>query len=105
MQAEQLIAADEFCSCYNIEVSFIDALSKMGLVEIRTMEQKYFIDVDQVAQVERMVRLHYDLNINLEGIDAINNLLQRVEGLQDEITLLRNRLKFYEENMSSPEVS
>jgi hypothetical protein len=36
------------------------------------------------------------MDINLEGIEAISYLLQRVENLQDEVNVLRNRLRFYE---------
>ena len=44
-----------------------------------------------------MIRLHYDLNINLEGLDAVYNLLKRVENLQSEITSLHNKLRIYED--------
>lgn len=97
MQTNDLIAADEFCVSHNIEVSFINSLSEMGLIEMTTMEERCFIDVNQVSLVERMVRMHYDLNINLEGIDAITHLLTKVEELQNELNLVRNRLRFYEQ--------
>ncbi len=40
--------------------------------------------------------MHYDLNINLEGIDAIYHLLNRVSALQQELETVKNRLKFHE---------
>jgi hypothetical protein len=43
-----------------------------------------------------MMRLHYDLEINLEGIDAIYNLLKQVEDLQNQVVTLRNKLNIYE---------
>jgi hypothetical protein len=42
------------------------------------------------------MRLHYDLDINLEGIEAITSLLNRVKSMQEEIRELRNRLEGYE---------
>jgi hypothetical protein len=97
MQPKDLIAADDFCLSHHIEVSFINSLSDMGLIEMTTMEERCFIDANQLHVIERMVRMHYDLNINLEGIDAITHLLNRVEELQSELVMLRNRLRFYEE--------
>jgi hypothetical protein len=47
--------------------------------------------------LEKIVRLYYDLDINIEGIDAVINLLQRMEDMQHEIVLLKNRLRLYEE--------
>jgi len=43
------------------------------------------------------MRLHFDLHINLEGLDAVYHLLQRVENLQSEITSLNNKLRLYED--------
>ena len=37
--------------------------------------------------------LHYDLDINLEGIDAIYNLIKKIESLNEHILELRNKLK------------
>jgi len=46
--------------------------------------------------VEKMMRLHYDLHINLEGIDAISNLLKQVQDLKKENQILKNKLKTYD---------
>jgi len=40
--------------------------------------------------------LHVDLDINIEGLDAISHLLQKVNALQNELVALRNRLQIYE---------
>lgn len=96
MQKEYLIAVDEFCSSHNIEVSFISSLQQTGLIEIRTIKEAGYIDINQLQQVEKFIRFYYDLDINLEGIEAITCLLQRINNMQDEIILLRNRLRLYE---------
>ncbi len=54
------------------------------------------IEASAIPQVEKIMRLHFDLNINLEGIDVIINLLQQIETLQEEITQLKRRLSLYE---------
>jgi hypothetical protein len=96
MQTKYLIAVDEFCSNNNIEISFISSLQQTGLIEITTVKETGFIDPGQLQQLERFIRLYYDLDINLEGIETITHLLQRINSLQDEIIVLRNRLRFYE---------
>lgn len=48
--------------------------------------------------LEKIARLHYYLDINIEGIDTVINLLNRINDMQDEISLLWNRLKLYEGN-------
>ena len=52
----------------------------------------------KLSEIEKLVRLHYDLDINLEGIEAITYLLNRVKNMQAEIILLKNRLSIYEDD-------
>jgi hypothetical protein len=98
MQTKNLIALDEFCANHSIEISFITLLQHTGLIEIKTIQESVFIDADQLRDLEKMVRLFYELDINLEGIETINHLLQRINSLHNEITELKNRLRFYETN-------
>ncbi len=91
-----LISIDDFCSSCNVETSFINTLNQTGLIEITSVEENLYINIDHMPQLEKIVRLHYELDINLEGIETIIHLLHRINGLQDEITQLRNRLELYE---------
>lgn len=101
MATEQLIKADDFCTSHNIEIEFIQSLNEYGLIEITTIEETGFVHTDQLPQLEQFIRLHYELDINLAGIDAIANLLQRIEIMQHEIRSLKNRLHAYEANEGS----
>jgi hypothetical protein len=96
MANENLIPAQEFCFHHNIEISFIDSLQEYGLLEVHTMEGTGYIDEEQLEELEKMVRLHYDLNINMEGIDAIRHLLQHLHSLEHDLVTLRNSLRLYE---------
>jgi hypothetical protein len=96
MKTEYLIAVDEFCSVHGIEISFINSLQQNGLIEITTVKKREFIDAEQLYHLEKFVRFYYDLDINLGGIETITHLLKRISEMQDEITSLRNRLRFYE---------
>ena len=98
MQTEYLIALDEFCASHNIEISFISSLEQNGLIEITTVQDAGFIDASQLQHLEKIVRFYYELDINLEGIETITHLLQRINSLQDEIIALKNRLRLYEIN-------
>lgn len=98
MQNGDLVAVEEFCACHDIEISFISSLQQNGLIEITTIEQTRFIQIDQLPEVEKFVRLHYELDINIEGIETISNMLNRMRCMQEEITILRNQLRIYELN-------
>lgn len=100
MQSENLIPIDEFCTIHNIEFSFIISLQQTGLIEIVTIQDLSFIDARQLLHLEKLVNFHYELNINVEGIETIIHMLDRINNMQTEINTLKNRLHFYE--MHSP---
>jgi len=96
MKTEYLVAVDDFCANHNIEVSFISSLQQSGLIEITTKQKKIYLEPTQLQQVEKFIRFYYEFDINLEGIETITHLLQRLNSQQDEIIRLRNRLRLYE---------
>jgi hypothetical protein len=63
---------------------------------VLVMKLKFHIEKEQLVQLEKFVRLYYDLDINLEGIETINYLLQRMNSMNDEIRTLKNKLRLYE---------
>ena len=96
MIQEHLISTQTLCSHYNIEISFVDALNKMGLIQIEIIDQSQYIHQDQIGNLEKIIRLHNELNVNLEGIDVVFNLLEKERALRNELIALKNRLRLYE---------
>ncbi|TCJ14592.1 MerR family transcriptional regulator [Flaviaesturariibacter flavus] len=95
MQDEHYISVEEFCTHLNIEKAFIRSLYDQGLIELTTVEEDILLPLSQLVEVEQMIRLHYDLNVNIEGIDVIRHILKRLEEAQERIYRLKNRLRFY----------
>jgi uncharacterized Fe-S cluster-containing MiaB family protein len=96
MNKGNMIPADEFCASHNIEITFINSLQEAGLIEITTISETEYIHENQLNELEKIVRLYYEMDINLEGIETVIHLLQQINDMQDEITLLKNRLRLYE---------
>jgi hypothetical protein len=94
-QEKDLIPASEFCLHYHVEMNFIQSLQEYGLLQTVVEEENVFIPTAHLCELEKLARLHYDLNINMEGIDVILHLLQRLREAQHEAAGLRNRLKMY----------
>ena len=95
MDTNKLVSIQKICTHYKIPVSFVEALQEYELLEITIENNDYYLKVAQLHDIEKMMRLHYDLDINLEGIDAIYHLLKQVESLQAEILALKNKLRSY----------
>ncbi len=92
MEPEELIPAKDFCIHHNIEYSFIDTLHNSGLIGITTVHQSSYILPDELHKLEKFVRLHYDLDINVEGIETISYLLEKIENMQKEIAKLNSSI-------------
>jgi chaperone modulatory protein CbpM len=84
------------CTQYRVDIALVRAIGEFGLVDINEEGEQVLVPIDGLAELERVLRLHTDLGINLEGIAAIETLLQRVQGLEEELRFLRSRLKVYE---------
>lgn len=97
MDTTHLISIQQFCKHYQVPVTFIKALQEYELVEITITDNENYLKTTQLHDIEKMMRLHYDLDINLEGIDAIYNLLKQVEDLQSQIVSLKNKLNAFED--------
>jgi hypothetical protein len=96
MEAQELIIVDVFCQEYHIETSLIWELEEFGLLETIQEEEVCYLHKNDIITIEKIVRLHADLNINKEGIEVILSLLDKVNQLNNEIKKLKNRLNLYE---------
>lgn len=93
MANPKLILIETLCTHYEIEVSFIDSLSELGLIELHTVEEIQYLPEETLSLLEKMIRIHQDLHINPEGIDVIFRLLDKVETLNKELQETRRKLK------------
>ena len=96
MRTENLITVNDFCVYHNVEYTFVDYLADAGLVQVKTVNKTNCIPIDEIQKLERLVRLHNELEINEPGIATINNLLQKLEDMQQEMSYLKSRLSLYE---------
>jgi len=96
MNVAEFIPLQEISKHYEVEVSFINDLGEIGLIQISIIEETHYVHQDQIRNIEKMIRLHHDLNVNIEGIDAVFNLLDKIDALQEELNGVKNRLKIYE---------
>jgi hypothetical protein len=92
MDRKELIPVKDFCIHHNIQYSFISDLKNSGLISVTSVKRSACINPDDINKLEKFVRMHYDLEINIEGIETIHYLLEKIEEMQKEIVNLRNKL-------------
>lgn len=91
-----LIIIREYCEKSHTDPTFLISLEEGGLIEIRTIDGEQYLLASQLRELERYSHLYYDLSINIEGIDAIHHMLERMENLQREIYQLRRQLRHFQ---------
>jgi chaperone modulatory protein CbpM len=87
-----LIATTDICTFHEVEYAFINSLGEAGLLELKVVKQSTFVPETELQKLEKMIRMHNELEINVAGIEAIIHLLSRVEEMQEEMRVMRNRL-------------
>jgi len=92
MSTKNLILLNNLCTHYNVEISFFNSLNEFGLVEIISVEKVQYIHLNKITDIEKMIRIHQELNVNIEGIDVVLNLLEKIEELQNELIITKNKL-------------
>lgn len=94
MSAKRILYS-ECIRIYEVKESFIDSLNELGLIRVEDAENDRFIEYEDLATLEQFVRWHNEMDINVEGIEALHYMLERVRNLQTEIEQLQNELRFY----------
>lgn len=100
---KELFAIRAYCSLHGVDHSFITSLSDEGLITITVENDDEFIEEEQLQDLEIYTRLHHDMGINTEGIDAIRHLIHKLRSLQVELNSLKDRLRVYEDYRNLPE--
>lgn len=86
------ISREELVKIYNIEITFFDSLEEAGLLKTVTENEVKYLLYDELELFERFANWHYDLDVNLPGVEVIHHLLQKIERLTEENRRLIQRL-------------
>lgn len=78
------ISREELVKIYNIEITFFDSLQHSGLLKTETEDEVTYLLYDELPAFERFATWHYDLEVNVPGIEIIHQLLSKMEALQME---------------------
>ncbi|MFM1877911.1 MAG: hypothetical protein RLZZ241_777 [Bacteroidota bacterium] len=89
---KKYIEIQEFCTGHHLEESFIFQLQDLGVIRLKMAQNQAVIRRRELDKLERLVRLHRDLEINLQGLQAVQHLLEQLDEARLEIQELRQRL-------------
>lgn len=86
------ISREELVRIYNIEINFFDELVDSGLLNIQTENEIRYVMYEDLPNFERFTNWHYDLDINLPGLEVIHDMLKKMESLRQRNRELMQKL-------------
>ena len=98
MNSEYIIVK-EYCTYNQIEPDFVVQLEDEGLIEIKFFDDERYIHVSQLSNLEQYTRWHYELSVNIAGIDVMQNLLNKINEMQGEIDRLKQQIKLIDSSL------
>lgn len=89
------ISREDLVRIYNIELTFFDSLQDAGLLKTENENEIIYLNYEDLPAFERLTTWHYDLEVNLPGLEVLQHLIHKVEELTDENRRLRQRKTNY----------
>ncbi|PKF74091.1 chaperone modulator CbpM [Chryseobacterium sp. PMSZPI] len=86
------ISREELVKIYNIEITFFDELVDYGLLNVQIENNIYYLMYEDLPDLEKFANWHYDLEINLPGLEVIHNMLKKLDALKKRNRELMNKL-------------
>ncbi len=81
---QEKISRDDVVKHYNIEIHFLDSLEEFGLLKTFEEDHIKYIYYEELPNLERFANWHYDLEVNLPGLEIIHDLLLKMDNLLKE---------------------
>lgn len=78
------ISREELIKIYQVEITFFDELETYGLLQTETENDVKYISHSELSLFEKLANWHYDLEVNMPGLEVIRHLLSQIEQLQNE---------------------
>lgn len=93
---KKYIRIQEFCQGHNLSETFVFELHDLGVIQIRQVDDLTVFPARDLNRLERLVRLHRDLELNPQGLHAVEHVLNQLESARREIRELRSLLGRWE---------
>lgn len=94
---DERISREELVKIYNIEITFFDELVDFGLLNVQTENEIRYLSYEDLPTFERFTNWHYDLEINLPGLEVIHDMLGKMASLQQKNRDLISKLSMISE--------
>lgn len=93
MDQKKYLSIQQICTSYQVNQSLLVALEEYELIEIEYTNEEGYLGVDELAKLERLLRLNHDLDINVAGLCVVHELLEERKMLREELNRLQRQME------------
>ena len=76
------ISREDIVRLYNVGVACCGDGASSGRIQTGVINKTTYLHYDQLSDFERFTHWHYDLEVNMAGLEIIHHLLQQIEELR-----------------------
>ncbi len=91
MSEIQYIAVRQLCDCYQIDMQLLENFAAAGLFTPTIENDQWFLEREELAELESLIRLVQDFQIDLDALDIIRHLRTQVLQLREQVRFLEYR--------------
>ncbi len=95
MEIEKYFLVRQFCISHDIEIELIESLHEIGFIKIRQIENQNYIHFESLSILEKAIRLNRDLALEINELEIVLGLLEKIENLQEKNKVLKAKLESY----------
>jgi chaperone modulatory protein CbpM len=93
MDEKKYLSIQQICTSYQVNQSLLVALEEYELIEIQYTNEEAYLGIDELAKLERLLRLNQDLDINVAGLVVVHELLEERKTLREELNRLQRQME------------
>ena len=87
---KKYVTIKELAAFHHIEEAYIMEFVQTGIIPAHKRKSVMHIHLEDVSELERAIRLHRDLQVNLHGVEIICRLRNRIIRLEEEMAVLKD---------------
>lgn len=89
----EYISIKSLANFHNLDEGLLLEIVEYEIVPVKRSRSEISINSEYIEEFERALRLHLDLDVNLQGVEIICRMRNQIQEMQEEIDRLNQLLK------------
>jgi len=85
MSERKLVSLRELSQFYSLDFAILIEFAEEGLYTPLIEEQEWFLDSEELPELESLIRLFQTFSISPEGLDLIRHLRRQITELREQV--------------------